>query len=541
MGMVIMAMVMEKRINKFCLAYVVAMFFYWFSSSTPVNAREWQFSPSFGIEETYTDNIGLTIENTESSLVSQAIIGLDVQYQSPSAIFSLTGESSNVFYSHDNELNNDYLALQATGGYSLWTSGPELFVNFNVGNVNRSNASNGLADLVSGDTIQTETHSTGLIYNVDNSTFSLLSSLSYSVNRSEDEIGDNNSVSAILNTRNNSNARVVFWQLNSSFSSRRQDFSGQTRKAEQYRVEATVGMLSSLNFNPFVRFYDEDFSGDLSTQTRPTTASWGPGVLWQVSDHLIVDLSYNYVTNDNTTSDDYIATTIQWVPSIRTSLNVGYSQRFFGESYNLNIQHKSRRLTNTVTYDETLTAFDRNNYEQIDIGIFWCPPDTVIQSITQCFAQSEQPPDGDYQLASFFSLEPVENREFSLNKQFLWSSNLQLARTSFAISASASRREGIESTVVNDNISANFTIVRKISGKSQLTFLSKYDYFIFDKNNPEGSRQEDRYRTISASYTKDLASSLSAHFTLQHVNRDSNIDTYSYDEVRAIINITKDF
>jgi uncharacterized protein (PEP-CTERM system associated) len=118
---------------------------------------------------------------------------------------------------------------------------------------------------------------------------------------------------------------------------------------------------------------------------------------------------------------------------------------------------------------------------------------------------------------------------------------LQLARTSFAINTSARRRERLETKVVDDTLSAAITVERKISGKSNLTLLAKYDYLIFDKNNPAGSRQEDNYSTVSATYSKDLASSLSAYFTLQHVNRDSNVDQYSYTEVRAMINVTKEF
>ena len=88
-----------------------------------------------------------------------------------------------------------------------------------------------------------------------------------------------------------------------------------------------------MNFNPFIRFYDEDYSGTLGTQSQPTTSSWGPGFRWLISQHLHVDLSYNYVTDD-AVSDDYVAASIQWDPSARTSLTAGYSQRFFGDSYN---------------------------------------------------------------------------------------------------------------------------------------------------------------------------------------------------------------
>jgi len=231
-----------------------------------------------------------------------------------------------------------------------------------------------------------------------------------------------------------------------------------------------------------VRFYDEDISGDFINQNQQTTSSWGPGIRWLVSDHLMIDISYNYVA-DEAVSEDYVATSIQWEPSARTSLSAGYSQRFFGDSYNLDIQHKTKRLANSITYDESLEVFDRNNYEQIDIGIFWCPADIDLTNIAQCFAQSEQPSEGDFQLARFFSLEPIESNEFSLNKRFSWTSTLQLARTSFAFNTFATRRERLEAAVINDALGASITIKRKISGKSNLTLLAKYDYLIFDKDN----------------------------------------------------------
>ena len=517
---------------------LLALSFSFLSFST--FAGEWKFVPNVGIEETYTDNVELTITNPTSSLVSQAIVGLDAEYSSRLANLSFSGTNNSVFFSHDSEINDDFLTLNLEGGYNIWTNGPEFIVSAKVDNINRNAASNSLADLVSGDTIQLESYSTGLNYNVRNNDFSIQSSLIYNVTNYEDNIGDFNGVTAILNAGNGSNARTSFWRVLSSYGTKSQDFSGETRTGDQYRIDAQLGLITSFNFNPFVRFYDEDFTGDFINQNQQTTSSWGPGIRWLVSPHLNIDLSYNYVA-DETVSEDYVAASIQWEPSARTSLSAGYSQRFFGDSYNFDLQHQTKRLTNSITYKEDLQVFDRNNYDQVDIGIFWCPADITIENISQCFIQSNQPISGDFQLASFFSLEPIDSNEFSLNKRFAWTSKLQLARTSFAINTSATRRERLETKVVDDTLSAAITVERKISGKSNLTLLAKYDYLIFDKNNPAGSRQEDNYSTVSATYSKDLASSLSAYFTLQHVNRDSNVDQYSYTEVRAIINVTKEF
>lgn len=537
--MVIMAMAMVRKINIFRPANVVALLLCSAISSSAL-AGEWQFVPNFGIEEAYTDNVELTKTDPTASLVSQAIVGLDAQYASRLANFSFSGKNNNLFFSHDKNINDNFLTLSTEFQYFLWADGLQIIANVDVDNTNRNTANNGLADLVSGDTVRSENYSTGLRYNIKNINYSIESSLIYKTNRFEDGIGEYNGTTASLKTQNGNNARIAFWQLASNFSTKSQDFSGETRTGEQYSIDAQLGFITSFNFNPFVRFYDEDLSGDFTSQSQQTTSSWGPGIRWLVSKHLSIDFSYNFVA-DEKVSDDYIATAIQWEPSARTSLSAGYSQRFFGDSYNFAFRHKTKRLTNTLTYDENLEVFDRNNYEQVDIGVFWCPTNIVIENVAQCLVQSEQPNDVSYQLGSFFTLKPIESNEFSLNRRFAWISKLQLARTSFAISTNASRREGIESKVTDDTLTASLTIERKISGRSHLTLLTKYNYFIFDKNNPQGSRQEDHYRTVSATYTKDLASSLSAHFTIQNVNRDSNIARYNYDEVRAIINVTKEF
>jgi len=537
--MAIMAMATVRKIKHFRNAKVMALLTCFIAPNFAYSG-EWEFVPSFNLEETYTDNVELTPSDSTSSLVSQAIVGLNANYASRLADFSFTGQNSNIFFSHDNELRDNFLTLNTEGRYKLWSSGPELFANAKVGNISKNSATNGLADLVSGDTVQSENYSAGVQYNVNNSDFSIASSVSYSINQSEDDLGEYNGATATLNGRSGNNARRIFWQIDSNFMTKSQDFSGDTRKGDQYRVDAQLGFITPYLFTPFIRFYDEDFSGDFINQSQQTTSSWGPGVRWLVSPRLIVNLSYNYVADKNA-SDDYAAGSVQWQPSARTSLSASYSQRFFGDSYSLDLNHRTKRLTNSITYNENIEVFDRNNFEQIDLGLFWCPNDAELSDINQCFSQAERPSDGEYLLGSFFKLEPVESNEFSLNKTLAWATTLQLARTSFTFNSSATRREALETKIIDDTLSASISIDRKISGKSNLTFLAKFDYRLFDKENANSRQQEDYYRTISTTYTKSLASSLSGHFTIQHVNRSSTSAQYDYEEIRAIINVTKEF
>ena len=490
----------KNNIANSCMASLLI----WIIVSASALAGDWNLTPNLNLDETFTDNVGLTTINTTSSFVTQNIAGLDLEYNSSLTTLDWSGTQIYALYSHDSELNDHFRTLDANGQHFFWRSGPMFTASANIGNVSKNTANNSLADIVSGGTVEQKNYSTGLQYNFGNSSYSVTSSVNYNITRAEDNIGDNNGFTTLLGSQNGNTARHIYWQLNANYTKRKQLSTNDD--GENYTVEALLGTITSWNVNPFVRYYDENVQGTGVSPNLSTTSSWGPGLRWLASPHIIIDLSYNFVA-DETVSDNYFDTSIQWEPSARTSLTLGYSQRFFGDSYNIDFKHKTKRLTNSITYSENLEVFDRNSYQ-------------------------EATPD---------DLELVESNEFSLNKRLAWSSKLQLSRTSFGVNVYTNERTSLKSNTIDDTLNADISVTRTISPQSSLSVSAKFNYSIYDKDNPAGSRQEDYYRTISANFTKNLASSLFSNFTVQHVNRNSNIDRFRYNEVRAIINITKEF
>jgi len=506
-------------------------------------AGDWTFTPNLGFDETYSDNVELKVIDQQSSFVSQMIAGLNADYKSKQANITFTGTKSFLNYSHDSELNDDYRTLNADGSLALWSEGPILIAGASIANVSRNDADNSFGDIISGDTVESENYNVGLQYNIGNTLYSVQSSLMYNETKTEDHLGESAGYSVSLGGKNGSAARNIFWQLSSSYSDREQDaFNPQTSNndGQHYIVDAQIGAITPWAINPFIRFYDEDVSGTAAGGNLATTSSWGPGLRWLASPHIIIDLSYNYVA-DETVSDDYVAANINWEPSGRTSLVAGYNKRFFGDSYNFDFQHKTRRITNKISYTESLSVFDRSNYQEAT-SEFWCPSENFEGNPDDCFPVN-QPPDnqGDYQLIPVSSLVLIENNEYSLNKRLSWSSILQLSRTSFTLNIATNNRESLESNIFDDYYDASLTINRKISPRSNLVISGSFRHTIFDKNNPEGINQEDYYRTVSSTYSINLASSLLSNFTLRYIDRESTNARYSYDEIRASLHIKKDF
>jgi len=532
--MAIMDMAMAEKISNFqCARKLWALTCLVISTSTL--AGEWSFDPSLGLTGTYTDNVELTQFDPKASLVRQFIIGADASFSSRKLQFTFAGTETLIGYSHNSDLNDDYQTLQASGVYNIWDNKLQAIANSSISNVSKSESNNSLADLVSGDTVQQLNNSAGLQYNSANSDYALSSSFIYSRLDTEDGIGESNGYSASINSENGSAARYTFWDVNGSFSN--QENNGFT--SENYQLETKIGAITPYKINPFVRTYNERVTGSAAGSNPDAIPSWGPGLRYQAAKHFIVDLSYNYVSDDTQASDDYVAADIDWQPSARTSLKAGYSKRFFGDSYELDFTHSNRRLTNIISYHETIEVFDRNNYQQVGNDI-WCPNNAF--DVSECLPVGQTPDDtSDYQNIPVSSLELAENNEFSLNKRLTWNSTLALVRTTFSIDLSSRARESLDSGIIDDYLQGRFSVTRRMSSRSDLTIYLDYSKNVFDKDRAGGPRQEDTYKTLSATYNKSLASSLNAFLTLQYLDRESNIERYIYNEARASINLTKDF
>lgn len=536
MYMATMAMVMAKKINKKWLNKLSSLLPLTLASSVAL-AGEWSFEPNLGLTETYSNNVALTADNHQSSVVSQLIAGLNTKFKSSQVEFSFSGTETYATYSHNSDLNNDYQTANVDGLFSLWRDGAKLIVSSRLTNASQNSANNSLADLVSSDTVQQRFHTAGLQYNTANSSHKFSGSVIYSLTETEDSIGESKGYTARINSVNGNAARHVFWSLSGLYSDRKNSNSTGTN----YNIEAEVGAITSLNLNPFLRFYDEDITGTGFNNSQAKTRSWGPGIRWQAADHFYLDVSYNYVEDKNA-GDDYIAANINWQPSQRTSLVAGYSKRFFGDSYNIDVSHRTKRLTNNIFYQESIEIYDRDNFQDVALGDFWCPIGEPLD-INACFPSALPPNDiAGFTLVPVTGLAPIENNEFSLNKRLAWNSTLALSRTIFAFDISTRERESLTTGIINNNLDVSLSASRTLSPRSSLKLLASYREAIFDKNyNSINPRQEDTYKTVSATYHRSLASSLSTKFTLQYLERKSSQVTLTYEEVRAYINITKDF
>ncbi|GLX78210.1 hypothetical protein tinsulaeT_15500 [Thalassotalea insulae] len=506
----------------------------------PAYAGEWLFSPNLIVNEVLTDNVELSISEKQSSLVSQAGVDINTQFESQYLTFALSSSSIYAAYSHDHSLDNDYHTLSSEFDLKLGRQGFSLMGSADIDNRSRNNAKNSLADIVSADTVRVERYSGGLAYKVSNSQFHINSNIKYNLAQSEDDIGNFEGYSSQLLSENGSSVSNIFWNVDSQYQERKNQ--GQTSKS--YQGEMKLGLITQWKVNPFLRYFDEDNTGTIQRGRSTESNSYGVGVRWLVTPRLYLDVSYN--TPIGTSFDlegkklgNYIDSRINWQPSVRTSINAGYSQRFFGDTYSLTLQHRNRRLSNEISYIEEVKSFTRGHYQAIELGAFWCPSGNSID-LNNCFISSNQDIDFDqFQLVNVSDYELTEDNVFSLYKTLSWNSELALSRTKFKLTAELSNREDLETRNEDDKTYLSFSASRAISGHSNISLSSSYtDNWLRKHTDIE---RRDRYRSISLSYTKSLNSRLAVDFKLAHVNRSSNTQQFNYEEGRVAFKITKDF
>lgn len=540
MAITAMGMAHKTKLSAVCFALICSNF---------ANAGDWQFDPSISIDETYSDNVRLTANNEQSSLVTQAGLSLESTYKAQQATFNFSSESIYALYSHDHELDNDYHTVSSDLRLQIWPNGIAVYAGLDISNQSRNGSRNALADIVSADTVQVENYNGGFEYNINNSDFIVNSSVGYQQTNSADNIGNREGAIVQLSSVNGTGARYVFWELEHSY----QDLKNNNQQGKQSQSEIKIGLISDLGLNPFIRYYDEDNSGDLNNTNRSIESnSYGLGVRWLITPRLGLNASYNQPIGDNLDLDGdeqkpYVNASIQWQPSPRTKLEANISERFYGTSYGLEFTHRNKRLTNNISYVEDVQTFTRNNFVSNIVGFYFCPSSNIT-SVADCIIQDEgnifpdNPNDLNnpgFQIFPIQDFTLVEDNVFSLNKTLSWSSTLALPRTTISFNANVQNRENLESLNKDEQSTSSLNIKRKVSGRSSINLDLSYTEtnLLIDTE----FERIDRYRRYQISYEKSLNSSLSFDLSLRYLNRSSDNALFNYEEGRVSAKITKGF
>jgi hypothetical protein len=132
------------------------------------------------------------------------------------------------------------------------------------------------------------------------------------------------------------------------------DYGRHQRRSRRYQCPLRLSKDFSLLAQASLE--KNDYSG--VGEDEEDYKSYGVGVSYTPSRRFSADVYYNDSNADD--DDKYISGSVTLNPTLRTSIKASSTQRSYGESYGLNLSHRTRQSTWSLNYQDDLT----NSQEQ---------------------------------------------------------------------------------------------------------------------------------------------------------------------------------
>ncbi|MBD1390527.1 TIGR03016 family PEP-CTERM system-associated outer membrane protein [Neiella sp. HB171785] len=457
--------------------------------------------PSVGFRATHTDNVELANSSKESATIGSLYAALRATVDGNEGALSLNYRGTRAMYSHDSDRNSYYNSLQFSANKRFGQSGFAMNAEAKVDNVARSRRRDANDDILTGDTVTNRNASTNLSYsNGGRGYLSFGANAGASIRDASDDQGNSYGYRAGVSLGQGSRVTNYIWSTNYNF--QKDDARGGSRNNQSHRVNGNLAIAQMYGFAPTVNYnwekYEEKGFDDGEDRDR-TFGRVGPGLRYYIDRKSFVELNYNFVVEGE--GNDSWGGKVDLNPSRNTKIKGSYSKRVFGNSYDVLIQHKSKRMTNTVRYSEELTSFERDFFVE----------DEIIE-------------------------------DYSLRKVLDWTSSLKMKRSSVSLSLTSTRRERNDSdgqTLNDDTYGATLSYTRSLTRTTQFSSSFRYNKYQFDDSDQQ--KQNDYYRRFELSLSHSFLQSLSLRYGYQFSDRSSNEDDFGYEENRAYINLNKSF
>lgn len=296
-------------------------------------------------------------------------------------------------------------------------------------------------------------------------------------------------------------------------------------------ADATLGyslnqyMALMVNF-----FWEENDIQESVRQENLDSASWGPGLRFSPSDRTSFEINYNFSLKD--TNDDYWGGKLSWVPTGRTSLKASYGKRFFGDAYDVQFSHRIKRLSNSITYQESIESYSTEVYNASsnNTGSLICPAGPILD-LTQCEFSNEVNPDvaPDKQVITFYTPPPAVGDELYLSKAANWSSTLRSGKSTYTLNLFYTQRLYFTEVKDEDDYGLSFNWGIKVGRKTSLQLGAQWRELEENLGNSGFVSDETEQR-----YNINLNHKLSARsfMVLGYLFTERDGSTSDYDENR---------
>lgn len=318
------------------------------AGASPVGAAAWQFSPYLDLAETYTDNVSLATDDERAEWVTEISPGFSLVGNGARTKLNLNYRLQNLFYGSEGSYSSHH-QLNANGNVEV--ARDFFFVDA------RSAITQQIIDpSVSSpvDNINTGNRATVITYGV--SPYFKLRAGPYvegEVRYSADQVVNESAATAdALSTRYSArfNSGRAFTRLSWGMDYFQEDMDrGQSFDTHRESASGAVRYRLLRSFNALAR-------GGYENNDVPTARGTRNGSYWSLGGEWIAN---RYLTLSASKGKNYRDANIDFQPTVRTHLHVGYRNRTVGlnpgDVWSADLSHQTRRSTWRLSYLEDTT------------------------------------------------------------------------------------------------------------------------------------------------------------------------------------------
>ncbi|MGC2456557.1 MAG: TIGR03016 family PEP-CTERM system-associated outer membrane protein [Gallionellaceae bacterium] len=485
--------------------------------------RKWTFTPSLGLEETYTDNVFLAPQGSEKSAwVTQINPGLSLSGAGPNLKANATYQLQNLFYSGIDRGKTTYQQLNANANAKLIND--FLFVD-GMADINQQNISP-LGTLAIDNTNITNNRTNIRTYSIspylkhrfsDNAS----GELRYTHDEVDTDAGslamaNSQADNILLNLNSDTAADALGWGINYNKQHMNYKGSNQTSAADS-----------------------EMFSGTLRRLVTPYLTLNATGGYEK----------YNYLSGAQQLQGASLTAGFSWAPSARTDIEASAGHRFFGPTYSLKASHRAHRTAWNVDYSEDITTPQSQflTPATIDTSTFldnlWAssiPDPALRQQTVNDFIGSNGLPDSLGQPINYLNNQLFLQKLLQAAVAITGTTNTLLFSI-FDMSRTALASETSGSTVLGTNDLGSNANLREIGGNALWNWRLSSRTNANISANASGTGGGNYLESLNASISRQLQPNLSGSITLRRTEQHADQIGIGYHESAITALLLKKF
>lgn len=491
--------------------------------SFSTHAADWKITPSLDLKETYTDNVKLASSgNEETDFITQINPGIAVSGTGSHLKLNGRYTMQNLFYLNDSRPSTIRHQLNADGNIELLD---DFFFVDAKASISQQNIS------AFGPQSTDNTNVTGNISNVTTYSISPYIHHHFKNFASAESRLTHDSVSTGTGGLSDSVSNRITASLTSG-----SDFG-----RLGWGLHYTKQKLDYIN-RPTVDL--ETYYGDLRYRVTPHLSLVATGG----------EEKNNYLSVTGNSGGAFWTGGFEWKPTQRTSIAASAGQRFYGSSYSLKADHRSRRTLWSASYSEDITTtrdqfllpatFDTAEF-LVKSHLFDFLPEAERLAAAEAFIKANGLPEALADSVNYFT-----NR-FFLQKRLQASVSFSGVRNTLILSIFDTSREaqtsqdadslllGSSSLSLNDN--TNSTGVNALWNWRLSPNASANLSAGLTRTTSNSTNRQDDLKTLRVSVTKQFQPKLNGMIELRHNERDSNQANSGYSENAITASVNMNF